>query len=818
MANTQPVPNLIQGISQQAPALRRDSQCEAQYNCLNSAKDGAVSRNGGDLIKFRGGEDWSGAFVHEITRGTTEHYLLVIKEGMPRVINLHTGEDCSLTIEGSAGAYLSGSDYCAQTVDDTTFIANRAIIPAMGTTVSPSRPHEALVFFKAGDYSMTFTMNIVYAGTTYTYTYTTPDNSASGNYAYIHTNQLAATFFRALTGATTAIGSGGDVVGAATTTTSDGTLPAGFGVQLKGNLLRIFRTDAKDFTIAVSDGAGDANIKAFKGSVSKFSDLPKGGFPGMLFAVSGTDKDAADDYYVAYVADTAGATGVYQEATGPGVHTSLDASTMPHALVNTGVNAFTFRAFSWSARICGDEDTAPDPYFVGRRIESLFFARSRLGILTEPAFDMSKAKRYTQTYFPDTKQTLLDTAPISYMVAAGEEAALLRKVVKINEGLYLWAQRAQFRISSGNDPLTESTIDVKESTAYEFAEDATPLPMGASLYFATEPGDYANILQLFFENGLPVGDVNVTAHVEELIPAGVRKLVGSMTRRILFVQSSGAPSSLYVYNWLQQGSETVQSAWNIWTLPAGSILWCSVYKKDLQVLLQRPSGVALLSFPLSTTHVDEGGVYATQVDLRITEAGCTIVWDPDTQLTTITTPIPYLSDEAGLVQMVVRTSGSRFNRGRRMEVVSVSGSTVAVRGNLTDHEFYLGLTRDARRTESQFHIRGESGEYPTDTLTVQAVKLGYHRTLYTRIESTNRSGKAAITSVSAIEGRQVGTAQSELGPPVLRNGTLRHTVNRRADEVTLELINDSPFPSAWRSLAWEYEATLDVPLTPTRRS
>lgn len=813
MANTQPVPNLIMGISQQAPALRRDSQCEYQSDCFNSAKDGAVSRNGADLVKYRAGEDWSGAFVHEITRGTTEHYLVLIKNGSLKVLNLNTGADCSVTVEGAAGAYLTGSDFCAQTVDDTTFIANRAVIPAMSSVVSPSRPHEALVFFKAGDYSMTFTLTIVLGGTTYSYSYTTPDNSSSGNYAYIHTNQLAATLYRALTGAATAIGVGGDVVGS-TITTGSGTLPSGFGVQLKGNILRIYRTDSSDFAITVSDGAGDANIKAFKGSVSKFSDLPKGGFPGMVFSVSGTDKDAADDYFVGYVADGAGATGVYQETVKPGTHTGLDATTMPHALVNTGADSFTLKVFSWSSRICGDEDTVPDPYFVGRRIENLFFARSRLGILTEPAFSMSKSKSYTQTFFPDTKQTLLDTAPISYMVAAGEQAALLRRVVKINEGLYLWAQRAQFRISSGNDPLTESTIDVKESTAYEFAEEAAPLPVGASLYFATEPGDYANILQLSFENGLPIGDVNVTAHVEELIPAGVKRLVGSMTRRLLFIHSAGAPSQFFVYNWVTQGTETVQSAWNVWNLPHGTTLWCSVYKRDLQVLLQREGGVALLSIPLSTTYVDEGGTYATQVDLRVTEADCGVVYDPETNLSTIASPVPFLASEAAKVQVVVRTTGPRFNRGRRIPVSAVSGTSVTAEGDLTDHEFYLGLTRVARRTESQFHVRSDSGEYPTDTLTVQAVKLGFHRTIYTRIESTDDAGNTART---VFEGRQAGTSKSELGTPTLRTGKVRHTVDRRADEVVVELINDSPFPSAWRSLAWEYEATLAVPLTSTKR-
>ena len=310
MPNTQAVPNLIQGISQQAPGLRRDSQCEAQFDCFNSAKDGAVSRNGADLVRLRSGLDLTGGFFHEITRGTDEHYLLVMKAGTVRVVNLDTGLDCDLTIDSSVGSdYLAGSDFCAQTVDDYTFVANRSVKPAMSSATAETRPAEALVFFKAGDYSMTYTLKVTHGGTVYAYSYTTPDNSSSANYAYIHTNQLAATFYRALTGVASAVSAGGDVAGSAPASGSSGALPSGFSVAIKGNILRVYRTDDDDFSIAVSDGAGDANIKAFKSKVSKFSDLPKGGFPDMVFSVSGTDKDADDDYYVKYVAEEGGSLG-----------------------------------------------------------------------------------------------------------------------------------------------------------------------------------------------------------------------------------------------------------------------------------------------------------------------------------------------------------------------------------------------------------------------------------------------------------------------------------------------------------------------------
>ena len=62
------VPNLIQGISQQAPQQRRDSQCEDQLDCINSPVEGCVPRPHFDLLKSLPGATFTDCFAYDIFR------------------------------------------------------------------------------------------------------------------------------------------------------------------------------------------------------------------------------------------------------------------------------------------------------------------------------------------------------------------------------------------------------------------------------------------------------------------------------------------------------------------------------------------------------------------------------------------------------------------------------------------------------------------------------------------------------------------------------------------------------------------------------
>lgn len=820
------ISSLIQGVSQQAAQARRDSQCEEQFDCTNSAADGVVPRPHFEYVSQIAQADLTGAFCYEIIRGATEHYLAVIKGGDLKVYNLNDGSLCTLTVTAPDGlAYLShsaGDDrlgYCGQTIDDFHFIASKSVLPAMKGTLSPVPPKEAMVFFKAGGYSLTYTITITTAdGTGHTWAYTTPDNSTVNNGNYIGTDQLAKTFFAAMTTSPYLAPSGytyGDNNTSGTPTVKAGqsfpeTITSlGFQIDIIGNLLRFRRGDGVDFAIDVSDGAGGNNLKCFKDVVQDFTDLPEGGFQDFTLKVIGTDKSAADDYYVK-CAGSGFASQSWGEVVAPGTQYQLEPTTMPYALVNTGVNTFEWRQNVWGDRVAGDGIlTAKNPYFIGKPIQALAFYQDRLSIMTDGADEWSKSGNEF-VWFPDTVQTELATAPISIRITASggqrnQSVSLLRQSIEVAEELYLWAQRAQFRIDSGQDPFKEGSVEAHQSTVYEFSEACNLLPLGpSSVYFATSRGNYSTIRTLTYYLGKPQGDTDITAHIPSYVPANLTDLTASDTLSTLFARSDNTPSNLYCWNFLISGSDIAQSAWNTWRLPVDNIIWVSVYQQYVMILAQRAATVFLLRADLTRGLTDPGFTdYTTRLDLRINEAQCVVAYNTDTELTTVR--LPFTIPGATLV---IRQSDANNFRGQQIPV-TVSGDTLLVPMDLTGSLFYVGNTYAAERTESRFFLRSDNGAQPTDKLTVRFFRVTHANSAYYRVEVTGDTA-----NVQEFNSRELGYATGNFGPPQIATGSFKIEVGAESGQYKLRLINDSYLPSAWIAGEYQYEAAIRATPSP----
>lgn len=827
------IANLIQGISQQAEQQRRDSQCEAQYDCINSPKDGCVARNGAELIKHHAGVDHVLAYCYHWVRSRAEHYLVVVDGAAPKVYNLQTGNLCAVSLVGGALAtYFSNTGgldprdgFVAQVVNDTLFIANKTIKPAFTAATAPTRPSEALVFFKAGAYLATFTVSLFVGGTQYRWTYKTPDNSAAGNAEYIGTSQIAATFYRAMTGSSPSAGTditggvtagdpGGSGAGVVSVVTTPGGAPTlaslGFNIAINGNLLRIWRNDATAWSIETTDSAGDTLSAAFKDTVKSFSDLPRDGFEGMTFTVKPGQNDPGD-FFVEYVTKNP-SSGYWQERAKPGVLTTLDADTMPHLLVNTAPNTFEVRRQTLSTRIAGDGvNSAKDPHFVGRAIEDISFDRGRIVILTEGSVSWSKA-RNPFTHFPDTVQTVLADAPIGVELAAPGATALLRRVVTIDESVQLWAQGGQFRVHSGQNAFRQDTVEVPPATYFDFSETANHARIGKSLYFASESGDYSAVRNVPFQQGRALGDgIEITDHVPSLIPHGVRHLAASGSEKmVLVVPDEGFVSGrMYVYQFLLQGSEYVQSAWNVWRLPRGHIAWTRIYDGHAYVMLRREDGTSLLRLPLSTS-ITDGTLYAyrTRLDGLVHESATSgLTYDASTNRSSFTMPYAFHESEEGSVVVVAQSAGGgEYPRGHIFPVVSVNGAAVVVSGKLEAGAFYCGLRIDSRRVESTFYIRGPNGIAAVDDITIHGFHVTFSSTAASRLE-VHRNG--LLLAKEELKPIVLGQENSAVdAAPILSQGKLDVGVNCLNTECTITMINDSPFPSKWQTAEYRYTAPL----------
>lgn len=792
---TQLIPNMIQGVSQQVAQQRRDTQCEAQFDCFNDPVEGCRARTSAELVAFLAGKHFENAYVFDIERSSAEHYAVIVTAGDLKVYDLADGTECSVTFpDGKAYLATTASPkniFTSTIVDDYSFVANKGIIPAMGTTTSPARPKEAMLYFKAGAYSMTFTVSLTFGGTTYGWSYKTPDNSVSGNADYIATNQLAATFYRAMVGA-------GGVAASGPTLTS-----LGFTVGLLGSVVHIYRTDGQEFSLGAGDGAGDTYVIPLKDSAKAFSYLPAKAIEGFCIKVKGSDASRDDDYWVTYKA-TGG--GYWEETVAPGIAIGLDPATMPWQLKNTAYRTFVFGKAPWGARVAGDSESAKTPSFVGRAIQDLFSDHSRLGLVVEPGAVWSKS-RNPYVFFPDTVQTILGTAPIDYTVMGGKRIALFRRLVQADESTFLWAQKAQFRVTSGSDPFKQDTIEAKVSASYEFAEACAPEAVGSSLYFVTEPGEYAAVRDLLLSDGKIRGESNVTRHVPKYIPSGVTRISGSDTLEMLLAFSEATPSRLYAYNWVIDGQNRVQSAWNTLRLPSGcSILWFGIFSSKALMLAQRGDGVAILSMDLASNATDPGESWHTRADLRITaDALVGSSYDASTNRSTLVAPFAWSEALPEDLIVAVRTTNSGgYARGYVFRVISISGPTVVVSGDVRDHELYIGLRISSEREESEFFVRTDKGITPSDGTTVYDYTYSHAKTGYYKAIVTESKGRVWTHEFT---GRVIGSVENQLDAISLDTGQFQVPIRLPSGGFKLRLVNDSHLPSAWQSATVHYQMT-----------
>lgn len=826
-------PSLVQGVSQQSKLIRRTSQCEAQENCLNSVVNGVEARSGGRFVALRASLSLSGSCFYRIRRGAAEQYLVAVQNGDLRVYNLLTGSECSVSFPSGKtylnlpGGSVTEDSFSLVTLEDTTIVANKTTTVAMAATLSPSRPKEGIVAVKAGNYDTRYTVAVSYNGTTYKWIYKTPSNvtrSTSGpndtttlNQDLITTDMIAATLFRAMTGVAAndvSVNTDGGLIGSVEAgQTSNVTGPTtklpsvGFSVAIDGNVIRVWRpNDNNSFRLSVSDGAGQTHLVGFTDFCENYNDLPRSCFSSYVVRVAGEDQATDDDYFVSYTGNT-GQEGVWKETVAPATQTSLNASTMPHQLRNTAVNTFVFEPVSWGTRICGDGiNTAKNPSFVGKRIREVFFDRSRLGILSEGSLVWSRA-RQPFVFFPDTAQTTLDTDPVDTPVRY-KEIVLLRRFVAMASTAMAWGEGLQFWITTNDNTFKQDTLEAVPMSAIEFSDKAPPLPLGQLLFSALDHGAFTSIRDLVIERGRIRLDNTTTAHVPRYLPSGFRFMAGSDTLGMLLVHCSSTPRSLYVYQYVFTDEGRIQSAWSRWTLPVGSeVLWAGFTASTLHLVIQRVDGVVFETHDLSYLGKDSPIPLRFRADHGVTQAQVTgLSYNATTNRTTFTLPLSVGGSPAADMVCILEADSGLEKRGTIYPVVSVSGTTIVVEGDLAGKQFLFGWRITSSRQFSEFIPRN-----PQNGNTISAASVGIDRlevahgpSGYYRVVVSLASLGGASGYNGEYHGRRINEpGQLAAGFPSAE-GSHTFPISADSKDATITLVNDSPYPSSWIAAEWYY--------------
>ena len=228
---------------------------------------------------------------------------------------------------------------------------------------------------------------------------------------------------------------------------------------------------------------------------------------------------------------------------------------MPHELINTALNTFTFRKITWTDRLVGDDNTNSHPSFVGAKIQQSFFHSNRLGFLANDNVSMSQSGQFHNFYYTSA-QTATDADPVDLSSSTIRPAAL-HGVVPTAQGLVLFSKSQQFLMRGVDGILTPSSATISTISNYEMDTNVDPVNMGNTLNFISKTPSYTRIFGMITrgQNENPEV-VDVGRVVNEWVPATVDTFIASPQNQFLAL-SGQSSDKVYFYRTYSQGEQKI---------------------------------------------------------------------------------------------------------------------------------------------------------------------------------------------------------------------------------------------------------------------
>jgi len=359
-----------------------------------------------------------------------------------------------------------------------------------------------------------------------------------------------------------------------------------YGATRIGDGLLILATNNQPFSMTATGAPGSESVFAFTNSVPNVASLPLQCSDGYKVKVVNTEDVTADDYYVTFEADNGSSgSGTWVETNGYEVPYAFNESTLPHLLIRMSNGHFVFvrnvetpysaggatvNIPGWADRLVGDEDTNPDPSFVGSTINNIFFYRNRLGFLTDENVVLSKAGDFFNL-FAETALTVREDDPID-ISASTTKAVKLGHVKPSSVGLVLFSDKEQFILNTDSDILSPKTAKINALSSYECDPEVPAVELGTSLAFLSKTPLYSRVYEIGgISTTNPPTMVEPTQYVPELVPSSVDTFISSPSLSLMSLGTEGE-STIYQLRYAQQGDQRSATTWYKWQLTGDLML------------------------------------------------------------------------------------------------------------------------------------------------------------------------------------------------------------------------------------------------------
>lgn len=643
--------SLLRGVSQQPPEQRLPGQHSAQVNMMSDPVAGVTRRPGTQRVAESSALSLDAADLSTnfettpIKVGDKEFTIHTRRPGSPgatvftpNIVFLprghgDDGQAYAPTVTFNANTAMHNGINAVAVVGDYLVIATTQPVTVTRTEKleTPFNRRRAHVQVRGGAYSRKFTIKFkLVSGAEILAEYTTPASAYGGTLdtsgisasdpAYTKkVNDLVNAYNSEVTKwigtAAAAIQPQAIAVQLGTAFLANGGTAQGVTVGVENGTLAITAPSDIQY-LEVQDGGDGSLLKGTWQEVPAAEDLPPYAFAGKVVRVAPRDSDV---YYMEAHSDKGGFSQVvWKECSAEAVafqdlfclglyyddgwYVGSSPDDLATALGLAGHEDVPVPEFG--VRQAGDDDTNPEPHFVGREITYLGVFQDRLLVGSDNVINASLIGGYF-SFFRTTVLSAPDDDPVE-MFATGTEGDVLRRGVIFDKSLILFGKSAQYAIP-GAVPLTPATANIMQSSRHIGAVDIAPLALGNLVFYARTGGSYSSLHQI---NVGTVADTSnssdVSAQLDTFLPGRLGSMVGLSSPNCVVMHMTDAPHSIFVYRYIdaQDGARLLDS-WARWDFSplCGTVVGVSQYNDRLRIHFVRE--VDIDGFVYDALSVDE---------------------------------------------------------------------------------------------------------------------------------------------------------------------------------------------------------------------
>lgn len=806
------IPNLTNGVSQQPATIRLPNQGEEQINANCRVTDGLSKRKPlerlfstqittldvgdfdpymfiDDEVKFHTiqGKDANGNEV-------TAQFFLECNEGELYVIYVE-GPEKGRVVGLGKFAYLSNTsknDIKFLTDGDTTYILNKekkvALTGSADTTTRLVNRQGALTYIQTGYFGTRYSIKLeifnqsTNALVSSVEAYYDTAASTSTTISDLQTSYIRTQLQTALQSAMTTAGG---------TWTTNITL-VGDKSYLQATINNDTYADSYYIRATTFSSTARTAIYAFNGVCLDVANLPPAAPAGYTVRVSVDSSDVDDDYYLKYSNSELG----WIETVQLGINKTIDPYTMPVIIKNVLEDYTTIDTslLTIKAREAGDTISAPEPSFVGYRLNDMFIFSNRLGFLSRNNVIMSKIDEY-DTFYRTTLATSLSSDRVDLSAAVpSTRYSELNYAVPFDKELVLFGDAAQYSLSA-NTGFDVKTANLSTLTEYESSTLVPPLNIGSSIYFPITRGEFSAIFDLARRTDVGLTAEESTQHVPIYIKGNIVEMVHSSTEMMVFVRTAEDPKTIYVQNRFAKNGELLQNAWHKWTFSNNVV------------------HMFIIGSKLFVNTADEFGdiLHVSYIDISLS-----LLTQSESTNIEFTPFLDYIQFVPAGSTISTSDLGADYFVAPDMEVnlkaITSTGAIISGLTNITEElvtkDLWIGIPYKfsytfSEQTPAQYGQNGKTVmQYAR--LNIQSMKVSYQKTskFDIKIEQSARN-----TYYNKFTGNILGGLGSLLGRINLYTGVFKFPVHSKADQVTITIESEYPYPCTFNTIEWQGKLT-----------